>query len=675
MSDRFARLLSPVQVGPFELRNRVVMGAMHTRLERADRATERLVEFYRARAAGGVALIVTGGHSPTPEGRLDEESPWLDGIDDLEQHRQVCEAVHQEGARIVLQLLHAGRYARVPDPVAPSPVRSSMSTASPRELTTAEVHQLVAAFASAAAYAVRAGYDGIEVMGSEGYLLNQFTAPRTNTRTDSFGGSAHGRRRFPVDVVRAVRTALGPDHLLIYRISALDLVDGATSPEEVRDLAGAVEGAGADAISMGLGWHESPIPTVAAAVPHAAWSFASRALREAVSVPVIAANRINSPEIAEGVLDSGAADLVSLARPLLADPDFVTKARRGAEREIVPCIACNQSCLDHVLTGVTASCLVNPLAAREIDFPRIRPRPKRICVVGAGPAGMSCAVASAELGHDVTLLEAEHRLGGQLNLAARIPGKSDFGSLIRSYEARLAAAGVRVEVGSPATRERLREADYDAVVLATGVRPRRLDLPGIDHPMVLTYEQALEEGPAIGRRVVIMGAGAVGLDVAAFLTESPAASLSPGEFLRTWGGMQLTSSDGPSGDDGEPAPGEGRRDVVVLQRSTRDPFRSLGRSTGWILKKRLARAGVRIVSGVDYHGIDDSGVHCLTASGPEDFAADTVVVCAGQESARDLLGDLEVTGVPIHVVGGARAAAGLDAARAIREAVELAWAL
>jgi len=409
-------------------------------------------------------------------------------------------------------------------------------------------------------------------------------------------------------------------------------------------------------------------------VPHAAWSFASHALRDAVTIPVIAANRINSPQVAEGIIEAGDADLVSLARPLLADPDFVAKARRGAEGEIVPCIACNQSCLDHVLTGVAASCLVNPLAAREIEFRRRGRVAKAVCVVGAGPAGMSCALAAAGLGHEVTLLEASDRVGGQLNLAARIPGKSDFGALVRSYEARLARAGVRVELGSPADRVRLQKGGYDEVVLATGVRPRLPGVPGIDHPMVLTYEQVLDGGSPVGSRIVIIGAGAVALDVAAFLVEPSTRPDDTDTFLHAWGVQSPWINENAS-DGASRSPRIGTRNVVVLHRSDGDPFRNLGRSTGWILKKRLARAGVRLVSGVQYQAIDDSGVHCLTVRGPELFVADTVVVCAGQESSRALVGEVESTGLSTHLVGGARDSQGLDAARAIREAVEVAWAL
>lgn len=672
---RHHHLLSPLDLGFVTLRNRIVMGAMHTRLETLDRPVERMQAFYAARARGEVGLILTGGYAPNREGRIEPGAPILDREDQLEPHRAICEAVHREGGRIALQILHAGRYAKVPECVAPSAIKAQINRYAPRALANEEVWRTIGDFARTAALARAAGYDGVEIMGSEGYLINEFTAPATNQRTDDFGGSFDNRLRFPVEVVKAARKACGDDFLLIYRISSIDLVEGGLSAEDIAELARHIEQAGANVLNTGIGWHESPVPTIAASVPRAAWTFAIRRVKQAVSIPVITSNRINDPDVAEALLERGDADLVSMARPLLADPDFAKKVRLGRTDEIATCIACNQSCLDRIFTEQPATCLVNPRAGREIEFDDApAAKPKRIAVVGAGPAGMAFAVNAAERGHRVTLFEAADSLGGQLNLAKVVPGKSEFGELLRYFRARLDRLGVQMKLGVRADADALAAEGYDEIVLANGVKPRVPAIPGIDHPKVVSYVDVLTGAKRTGERVAIVGAGGIGFDVAEFLLGDPDESRVPDAFLAAWGVDRAVRAGGLDGHALD-RPRVRSRKVTMLQRKADKLGANLGKTTGWILKARLRDAGVEMIAGASYTVIDDRGLHYRVDGDAKVLDVDHVVICAGQESDRALHGALVARGAKPHLLGGAKLAAELDAARAIDEATRLAVAI
>lgn len=676
----FPHLMAPLQVGTHTLRNRIVQGAMHTRLETMDRPVERLTAFYRARAAGEAALILTGGHAPSPAGRMDADTAVLASDDDLRHgaHAAITDAVHEEGGKIALQILHAGRYAAVPECVGPTGEQAPINRYAPRALTTAEVWSLVADYAATARLAERGGYDGVEIMGSEGYLINEFVSPRTNTRDDAFGGSLERRFRLPVEIVRAVREAVGPDTLIVYRISAIDLVENGLTGDEVVQLARRLEREGVHLFNTGIGWHESRVPTIAGAVPRAAWAESVRRVTEAVSIPVIASNRVNSPQVAERLLADGSCALVSMARPLLADPDLPRKAREGRPEQITPCIACNQACLDPVFSSGAATCMVNPQAAREVDYrDRIAARPRasrRIAVVGAGPAGVSFALTAAERGDAVTLFDAGDAVGGQLNLARIVPGKAEFSSLVEYFRGELDRRGVTVRTGHRVTAQTLvgddGEPAFDRVVLATGITPRVPAIDGIDHPKVVTYLDVLGGTARVGRRVAIVGAGGIGYDVAEYLVGDARRSLDPGAFFAYWGVD-------PAGDArGGLAPGAPREspphEITILQRSPGRMGARLGRTTGWILRAALRNAGVRELAGVYYERIDDEGLHVTVDGEARVIAADTVIVCAGQEPQQTLLDALRTTGLPVDVIGGARLAGELDAVRAIREGFEAA---
>ncbi|MGX5359551.1 oxidoreductase [Kocuria sp. KH4] len=679
MTRPYPHLLSPLQLGGTTLPNRVLMGSMHTGLEEQPGGFERLAAFYAERVRGGVGLIVTGGVGPNPEGATRAGGALLRTAEEVARHRTVTGAVHAEGGRIALQILHSGRYAQAPAAVAPSPRRAPISPVVPHELTGEEIERTIEDFARTAERAREAGYDGVEIMGSEGYLINEFVAAETNHRTDEWGGCWAHRMRLPVEIVRRVRERTGPEFLLVYRLSMLDLVPGGSTLEEVVELARAVEAAGASLLNTGIGWHEARIPTIATVVPRGGFSWVTRRLKGEVGIPLVAVNRINTPETAERILADGDADMVSLARPLLADPEFVAKAAQGRAETINTCIACNQACLDHTFAGRTASCLVNPRAGHETLL-RLGPtrRAERIGVVGAGPAGLAFAVGAAEAGHAVTLFEAEEHIGGQFCLALRIPGKEEYAETLRYYGVRLAQLGVDVRLGTPAAPEHL--GGFDRVVLATGVVPRVPAVEGVDHPSVVGYRDVLQHGAPVGRRVAVLGAGGIGFDVAEYLLHSPGAA---SDFYRAWGvDTTLTARGGLV----PPAPPRPAREVTLLQRSPGKPGAGLGRTTGWIHRASLQAGGVRALSGVRYRRIDDDGLH-LTVPGPDGaapveqvLAVDTVVLCTGQEPLRQLHDALLAAGhdadaVPVHLIGGADAAAELDAKRAIRQATELVAAI
>jgi len=668
----YPHLLASLDLGPVTLPNRMIMGAMHTRLETLDRPAERMAAFYAARARGGIGLILSGGYAPHPDGRMDPETGVIDSGHDLSVHRAVCQAVHEAGGLIALQVLHAGRYAKVPGCVSPSAGQARINRYAPRVPDTQEVWDIVADHARAAELAQEAGYDGIEIMGSEGYLINEFTSPRTNDRADEFGGSLEGRLRLPAEIVRRVRRRVGPAFLLIYRISAMDLVEDGLTGAEITELARRVQAAGADVINTGVGWHESAVPTIAASVPRAAWAFAARRVKSAVTIPVIASNRINDPDVAEALLAGGTADLVSMARPLLADPDFARKVRDGRPEEISTCIACNQACLDRIFTDRTASCMVNPRAGRELDFiaalPVVR---KRIGVVGAGPAGLAFALTAAERGHTVTLYDAAEEIGGQWNMAKAVPGKAEFSQAIRYYEVRLRQLSIDLRLGKPADASQLAAENYDEVIVATGVTPRTPDIPGIGHPSVVSYTDILTGRVTAGRKVAIIGAGGIGFDVAEYLTGDPRTALDPAAFLHEWGVAGPGS--GTRGDLRAPAPPPpAARGVTMFQRRPERMGRTLGKSTGWILRSRLRKAGVEEVTGACYDAIDDQGLHYTVNGQAHVHPCDTIVICAGQESDRALHDDLSALGIPARLVGGADVAAELDAVAAIDQATRLA---
>lgn len=677
MLDRaspYPHLLSPLNVGHHTLRNRVIMGSMHTRLEDEPHAAHRLRAFYAARAAGGVALIVTGGYAPNEAGMFSVgDGPLLVTRDQAKEHLPVTEAVHAHGAKILLQILHAGRYSRHDGLVSASAVRSPINPRVPRAMTVGEIEQTIDDYARCAELALEGGYDGVEVMGSEGYLINQFIAARTNKRDDEWGGAIESRIRFPAEIVRRMRARLGREALIMYRISALDLVEGGQTAAEIDEAARVLERAGVDIFNTGIGWHEAAIPTIAYQVPRAAWAFAAGRLKRAISIPVVASNRINTPEIAEDILARGEADCVSLARPMLADPDFVRKAAAGRSDEIAPCIACNQACLDYIFTDRISTCLVNPRAGRETEFDIAKvTQPKRVAVVGSGPAGLACAMSAAERGHHVVLFEAAPDIGGQLNLARRIPGKQEFDELLRYFRANIARLGVELRLGSAVDAESLAGAGFDRVVIATGVRPRKLDIDGADHPSVVSYEDVIRRRIKVGGRVAIIGTGGIGHDVAELLAAEHEAPETREQFFAEWGVDVTIAKAGGLSQPMQPKP---YRQITMLQRSHTRPGDRLGKTTGWILRSRLRQRGVRMLAGCTYRKIDDEGLHLSIADREEVIPADHIVVCAGQESDRVLSDALALKGVSADVIGGAKLAGELDALRAIDEGTWLAYTI
>ncbi|MCB2006361.1 MAG: FAD-dependent oxidoreductase [Rhodoferax sp.] len=671
----YPHLLSPLSVGAHTLRNRVVMGSMHTRMEHLDDAVARHVAFYAERARGGVGLIITGGFSPNEAGRIEAGAPILNSREEaLHHHKPVVDAVHADGAKIILQLLHSGRYAKHENIVGVSDIRSPINPRTPKPMTGEEIQGTIDDFVACARLAALAGYDGVEVMGSEGYLINQFVVPRTNNRNDEWGGTFEKRTRFPVELVKSLRTALGPEFMIMYRISALDLVEGGSTADEIDELARRVEAAGADVLNTGYGWHEAPVPTIAYPVPRAAFTFASARIRGAVRIPVIASNRINTAEVAEGILAREEADLISMARPLLADPEFVRKAQEGRPEDTNVCIACNQACLDFIFKEKVATCLVNPRACRETEFPiAVRARePQRIAVVGAGPAGLSFATQAASMGHQVVLFDAESEVGGQLNLARRVPGKQEFDELLRYFKVRLSRSTVEVRLSTRASLEDLIAGGFDRVVLATGIRPRPIHFPGADRANVVGYIDVLLGRVDVGPRVAIIGTGGIGHDVAELLTSSHSGAESPDEFLSFWGVDSTIAQRGGLLPEHKVS---AAREVTLLQRSSGRVGSRLGKSTGWIHRSKLKKRGVRFLSGVSYKHIDDTGFHVTVEGEPRILEVDTIVICAGQESEDSLAGLVQSAGVPVDVIGGALLATELDALRAIDDGMRLAHAI
>jgi 2,4-dienoyl-CoA reductase (NADPH2) len=671
----YPHLLAPLDLGFTSLPNRVLMGSMHTGLE--DRAGNfpKLAAYLAERAAGGAGLIVTGGIAPNVAGWVAPFAGKLSARREVPRHRLVTGAVHAAGGRICMQILHAGRYAYHPLAVAPSPLRSPISPFKPRGLSDRGVEAQINAFVRCATLAREAGYDGVEIMGSEGYLINEFIAARTNHRRDGWGGDFERRSRFPVEIVRRVRAAVGADFIIIYRLSALDLVDGGSDWEEVVGLGRAVSAAGATLVNTGIGWHEARIPTIATLVPRAAFAWVTARLREALPVPVIATNRINTPEVAEGILARGEADMVSLARPFLADPEFVRKAAAGRADEINTCIACNQACLDHTFAGRRSSCMVNPRACHETELElRATPSPLRLAVVGGGPAGLAAATTAAARGHRVTLFEAAPEIGGQFQMARRVPGKEEFSETLRYFRRRLETSGVTVRLGRTVTAEELVAGGFEHVIVATGVVPRRPPIPGLEQPSVLSYVDVLLGRRPVGRRVAIVGAGGIGFDVATFLAHGTIAGDPVTGYNAEWGiDGRLAARAGV--EDVVPRPASSGREIWLLQRTRGKLGRTLGRTTGWAHRLGLQRRGVKMLDGVRYLGIEPGGLRIEVDGAERLLEVENIVICAGQEPLSALAGEVAAGGIPVSLVGGALKAAELDAKRAIDQATRLAAAL
>lgn len=669
----YPHLLAPLDLGFTTLKNRVLMGSMHTGLEET-RDWNRVAEFYAERARGGVALIVTGGMAPSKEAGVFPGAAGLFNQNDIANHKVVTDRVHAEDGKIVMQILHAGRYAYGPDCVSASPIQSPISPFPPKELDEEGIEKQIQDFVTATTRAREAGYDGVEIMGSEGYFINQFLVTHTNKRTDRWGGAYENRMRLPVEIVRRCREAVGVDFIIIYRLSMIDLIPNGSTHDEVVQLAKAVEQAGATILNTGIGWHEARVPTIATSVPRRAFAWVTKKLMGKVGIPIITSNRINMPDVAEQVLAEGCADMVSMARPFLADADFVAKAAAGKADLIAPCIACNQACLDHTFSGKLTSCLVNPRACHETEL-RIEPatQKKKIAVVGAGPAGLSSAITAAERGHEVTLFDRADRLGGQLNIAKQIPGKEEFWGLVRWYEKMVEKAGVTVQLNKEMSAQML--TGFDEVIISTGIVPRDPFIPGADRPEVLSYLDVLRDKKPVGKRVAIIGAGGIGFDVAEYLVhegKSPTENLPA--WMKEWGVGDPAETPGGLAPEG-PKPHAPARAVTMLQRKTTPLGKNLGKTTGWIHRATLKMKNVHMIGGVNYEKIDDDGLHITfgeARENPQVIKVDNVVICAGQLPNRSLADELEAMGITCHVIGGADVAAELDAKRAINQGTRLA---
>jgi 2,4-dienoyl-CoA reductase (NADPH2) len=669
----YPQLLAPLDLGFTTLKNRVLMGSMHTGLEEEKNGFARMAAFYAERARGGVGLIVTGGFSPNLAGRVYHFGSQLSFPWQVRKHRLITAAVHAADGKIALQILHTGRYAYHPLNVAPSKLRAPINRFTPRALSEWGIRKTIGDYVRCAQLAQTAGYDGVEIMGSEGYLINQFIAQQTNKRHDQWGGSFENRIRFAVDTVRATREKVGPNFIIIFRLSMLDLVEGGSSWEEVVHLAQAIEAAGATLINTGIGWHEARIPTIATMVPRAAFAWVTKRLKGSVSIPLITTNRINTPEVAEEVLASASADMVSMARPFLADADFVNKAAANRSDEINTCIACNQACLDHIFKGQLSSCLVNPRACHETELiiEKAMAR-KKIAVVGAGPAGMACATTAAERGHAVTLFEAADQIGGQFNIAKRIPGKEDFAETLRYFGRRIETSGVTLQLKQRVDAELLKAGGFEHVVLATGISPRQPAIAGIDSDRVSNYVDLVEGRKVAGKSVAIIGAGGIGFDVGEFLTHAHDERSEAERFNDEWGiDPSYAHRGGLKPPRDEPAP----RQVFLLQRKSSKVGDGLAKTTGWIRRTLLKKRGVQMIGSVNYERIDDAGLHITVDGKATTLAVDTIVVCAGQESRRELLAPLQAAGIPVTLIGGADVAAELDAKRAIDQGTRVAAAL
>ncbi|MEO0443613.1 MAG: NADPH-dependent 2,4-dienoyl-CoA reductase [Pseudomonadota bacterium] len=665
----FPNIFEPLDLGFTTLKNRVLMGSMHTGLEELKGGYKRLAAFYKARALGGVGLIVTGGVSPNFTGRLEPFAKQLSFSWQLKNHRMLTDTVHQAGSKICLQILHGGRYSYHPFNVSASAIQSPISPFKPRALSLRGISKTVNDYAKCAQLAQKAGYDGVEIMGSEGYFLNQFIAPRTNHRSDRYGGCFENRIRIVVETLRAVREKVGPEFIIIYRLSMLDFVEEGSTLDEVIQLAKGIEQAGASIINTGIGWHEARVPTIATQVPRAAFSWITSRLKSEVNLPLVATNRINTPEIAQSILASKQADLVSMARPFLADPDFLNKAEANNSHLINTCIACNQACLDHVFQRKLASCLVNPKACRETEFTLCKTsKPRTIAVVGAGPAGLSFAIEAQSLGNDVTVFERHHEIGGQFNIAKEIPGKEEFHETLRYFKAQIKRLGIQVQLNT-LIDESIAEQGFDHIVFASGVRPRALTIPGIDNPKVLDYQQVLYQKKSVGERVAIIGAGGIGFDTATFLAYNCSHQHTLDHFNDEWGidkyyrqrgalkAKEITASN---------------KTIYLLQRKTESLGKNLGKTTGWIHRQALRHKGVVMISGADYRDINDEGLTISTEGEIKTLAVDTIVICAGQESNNELFKKLSGINNHVHIIGGAHIASEIDAKRAILEGVTLA---
>lgn len=671
----YPHLLKPLDLGFTTLKNRVLMGSMHIGLEEAPQGYERMAAFYAERAKGDVGLIVTGGVSPNDDGVVFSHGTKLDTVEEAEKHKVITQAVHEAGGKIAMQILHTGRYSYQANNVAPSAIQAPINPIKPKALSSAEVEQTIDDFANCAKLAQYAGYDGVEIMGSEGYLINEFIAARTNHRDDEWGGSYENRIRFPIEIVKRTRALVGENFIIIYRLSMLDLVEGGSSFDEVIQLAKEIEKAGATIINTGIGWHEARIPTIATKVPRAAFTWVTEKLKGEVSIPLITSNRINTPEMAEHVLASGHADMVSMARPMLADAEFVLKASQGRSDEINTCIGCNQACLDHIFSMNVATCLVNPRACYETEliFKEAQVQ-KNIAVIGAGPAGLSFAVYAADRGHKVKVFEASHQIGGQFNIAKTVPGKEEFYETLRYFGRQIELRpNIELVLNHKATYEELSQANFDEIVVATGVTPRQLQFEGIDHPKVLSYLQVLRERVPVGQRVAIIGAGGIGFDTAEYLThQGESGSLNPEKFYAEWGiDTQYENVGGLK----QPKVEDSEREIYLLQRKAAAVGAGLGKTTGWIHRTGLKNRQVKMLAGVQYDKVDDQGLHITVDGKPSVLEVDHVVICAGQESFTAMYEQLKEDGKNVHLIGGAKEAGELDAKRAIRQGAELAATL